>query len=428
MRWDILKRKNVALLVTGSLVSYLGTLLQNFALSLYVLKMTGSGAQFASVLTVAMLPRILLGPFMGVFADRFDRKKTIVGLDFLSGLVVAVGAASYFLSGELSMGMIYFMQVALTVISVLFEPSITSVMPSIIDKSELIDVNSVKSVLRTLIEFTAPILGGILIGFTSIGVIMIINAISFVSSAISETFIDIPKRAPHKEALNLKTFFDDFAEGFKFAKNDNVILAIIFGGIILNFSLGGLFEVGIAFVLKEVLHVTDSAFGIFLSVILIGMLIAPFAMTSVFKKIETTKFMALSFSLAGVITVLMGGVIVAATQGLFSNWLMPYVILAVLSIVMIIFIGACNIVIGTMLQQQVPIEMMGRVSSMLGALITVAMPFGQMLVGVGLDYINPGLTFCIGGVVAVGSGGLLYQLTKGHRAALKAQVDTQQEA
>lgn len=428
MRWDILKRKNVALLVTGSLVSYLGTLLQNFALSLYVLKITGSGTQFASVLTVAMLPRILLGPFMGVLADRFDRKRTIVGLDFLSGLVVMAGAASYFVSGELSMGMIYFMQLALTIISVLFEPSITSVMPSIIEKSELIDVNSVKSILRTLIEFTAPILGGVLIGFTSIGVIMVINALSFISSAISEMFIDIPKRAPHKEALNLKTFFDDFAEGFKFAKRDNVIMAIIFGGIILNFSLGGLFEVGLAFVLKEVLHVTDGAFGFFLSITLLGMLIAPFAMTSVFKKIETTTFMALSFSLAGIITILMGGVVMAATQTLFSNWMVPYVILAVLTIIMIIFIGACNIVIGTMLQQQVPIEMMGRVSSMLGALITVAMPFGQMLIGVCLDYINPGLTFCFGGIVAFISGGVLYQMTKEHRAALKAQDHMQIEA
>lgn len=420
MRWDILKRKNVALLVAGSLVSYMGTLLQNFALSLYVLKMTGSGAQFASVLTVAMLPRIILGPFMGVFADRFDRKKTIVGLDFLSGVVVAIGALSYFFTGTLSMGMIYFMQLALTVISVLFEPTITSVMPSIIEKSELLEVNSVKSVLRTLTEFTAPILGGLLIGFTSIGVIMVINALSFIGSAISEAFIDIPKRAPHKEALNVKTFFKDFAEGFQFAKHDRVIMAIIFAGIILNFSLGGLFEVGFAYVLKEVLQVTDSAFGVFMSVVLLGMLAAPFAMSSVFKKIETTTFMALSFSLAGIITGLMGIIIFAATQSVFSTWVMPYTMLALLAIVMIVFIGACNIVIGTMMQQKVPIEMMGRVSSMLGALITAAMPFGQMLVGVGLDYLNPGLTFGIGGVVAFISGGVLYQMTHAHRREMAA--------
>lgn len=420
MRWDILKRKNVALLVAGSLVSYMGTLLQNFALSLYVLKMTGSGAQFASVLTVAMLPRIILGPFMGVFADRFDRKKTIVGLDFLSGIIVALGAVSYGFSGELSMGMIYFMQLALTVISVLFEPTITSVMPSLIEKHELIEVNSVKSVLKTLTEFTAPILGGLLLGFTNIGVIMVFNALSFISSAISESFIDIPKRAPHKEALSVKTFFKDFAEGFRFAKNDRVIMAIIFAGIILNFSLGGLFEVGFAYVLKEVLLVSDSAFGMFMSVVLLGMLLAPFAMSSIFKKIETTTFMALSFSLAGIITGLMGVIIFAATQQVFSSWIIPYTLMAILAIIMIVFIGACNIVIGTMMQQKVPIEMMGRVSAMLGALITAAMPFGQMLVGVGLDYLNPGLTFGIGGVVAFISGGVLYQMTQTHRMEIAA--------
>lgn len=423
MRWEILKRKNIALLVTGSLVSYLGTLLQNFALSLYVLKLTGSGTQFASVLAVAMLPRILLGPFMGVLADRFDRKTTIVGLDLLSGILVGTGALLFMVTGELSMGMIYFLQLSLTMISVLFEPSISSVMPSLVPKDELMDVNAVKSVLRTLIEFTAPILGGVLLGLTSLGVVMVFNALSFICSAISETFIDIPKRAPHKEALSLKSFFKDMGEGFQFAKSKKVILSIVFAGIILNFSLGGLFEVGIAFVLKEVLQVNDSLYGIFLSVTLVGMLAAPFATTSLFRKIEMTKFMAFAFSLSGVITMLMGAVIYMATQNGFDSWQLPYGALAVLSIIMIVFIGGCNIVIGTMMQQQVPIEMMGRVSSMMGALITAAMPFGQILVGLGLDYVNAGVTFGIGGVVALVSGGVLYQMTAEHRASLAAATE-----
>lgn len=425
MRWEILKRKNIALLTAGSLVSYLGTILQNFALSLYVLKLTGSGTQFAAVLAVGMLPRIILGPFMGVLADRFDRKTTIVGLDLLSGLLVGLGAVTFITTGSLSMGMIYFLQLSLTMISILFEPSISSVLPSIAAKDELMDVNAVKSVLRTLIEFAAPILGGVLLSITSLGVVMVFNSLSFICSAISETFIDIPKRAPHKEALNIKTFFKEFGEGLSFARSKKVIMAIVFAGIILNFSLGGLFEVGIAFVLKEVLKVSDGYYGIFLSVTLVGMLIAPFATTGIFRKIEMTKFMAFAFSLSGVITVLMGGVIYMATQNGFSTWQVPYLTLAFLCIVMIIFIGACNIVIGTMMQQQVPIEMMGRVSSMFGALITVAMPFGQVLVGLGLDYVNPGITFGIGGLIALLSGGFLYQMTAEHRMSLKMEINYQ---
>lgn len=425
MRWEILKRKNIALLTAGSLVSYLGTILQNFALSLYVLKLTGSGTQFAAVLAVGMLPRIILGPFMGVLADRFDRKTTIVGLDLLSGLLVGLGAVTFITTGSLSMGMIYFLQLSLTMISILFEPSISSVLPSIAAKDELMDVNAVKSVLRTLIEFAAPILGGVLLSITSLGVVMVFNSLSFICSAISETFIDIPKRAPHKEALNIKTFFKEFGEGLSFARSKKVIMAIVFAGIILNFSLGGLFEVGIAFVLKEVLKVSDGYYGIFLSVTLVGMLIAPFATTGIFRKIEMTKFMAFAFSLSGVITVLMGGVIYMATQNGFSTWQVPYLTLAFLCIVMIIFIGACNIVIGTMMQQQVPIEMMGRVSSMFGALITVAMPFGQVLVGLGLDYVNPGITFGIGGLIALLSGGFLYQMTAEHRASLRMEINYQ---
>lgn len=70
----LLKNKNFCLLMIASFISTTGTIMQNTALSLYVLDTTQSSAKFATVLALASLPRLILGPFCGVISDWVDRK------------------------------------------------------------------------------------------------------------------------------------------------------------------------------------------------------------------------------------------------------------------------------------------------------------------------------------------------------------------
>ena len=95
MRKFLFKR-NPLLVLMGRLVSGLGSTMMAFALSLYVLDITGSGAKFASVLALSFLPRLLLGPFAGILADRRSRKKTMVILDVVSGVAALSFALIYF--------------------------------------------------------------------------------------------------------------------------------------------------------------------------------------------------------------------------------------------------------------------------------------------------------------------------------------------
>ncbi|HBA05094.1 MAG TPA: MFS transporter, partial [Clostridium sp.] len=61
MNFKLLKQKNFLLLMLGKLVSLVGSEMQGFALSLYVLKITGSAAKFASVLAITLVPKIIIG-------------------------------------------------------------------------------------------------------------------------------------------------------------------------------------------------------------------------------------------------------------------------------------------------------------------------------------------------------------------------------
>ena len=83
-----LRSRNFVLLVLGQVTSLLGNLSLRFALSMYILEATGSATLFSGLLALSMAPTILLSPFGGMLADRADRRKVMVALDALSGLLV----------------------------------------------------------------------------------------------------------------------------------------------------------------------------------------------------------------------------------------------------------------------------------------------------------------------------------------------------
>ncbi len=62
--------KNFTLLVLGQISSLFGNYIIKFALYMYVLDTTGSATVFASILSIADIPTILLSPLGGILADR----------------------------------------------------------------------------------------------------------------------------------------------------------------------------------------------------------------------------------------------------------------------------------------------------------------------------------------------------------------------
>ncbi len=191
MNLSVLKNKNYVLVVLGRFVSSFGTLLQNFALSLYVLEKTGSALLFSSVIAVSLIPRFFLMPIAGVITDKFSRKKMIVNMDILSGVFVLAISVLFLLKGELSLGVIYIIVITLNSINVFFEPSMNSILPDIIEKDKLADANSLMEMSGAIISLTAPIVAGLLYSTLGIYVILAINAVSFLLSAFSEAFIKI---------------------------------------------------------------------------------------------------------------------------------------------------------------------------------------------------------------------------------------------
>lgn len=142
MKINLLKDKNFSLLMFGKITSLIGSYMQSFALSLFVLNTTGSASKFASILAVALIPELILAPFAGVIVDWFDRKKILIALDLASGGVVTIFAIIYFVSGEMPLIYIYILVITLSLISTIDNPTLQTIIPTITKKKDLVEANA----------------------------------------------------------------------------------------------------------------------------------------------------------------------------------------------------------------------------------------------------------------------------------------------
>lgn len=404
MKRALLKNKNFSLLLAGNAVSLLGSNMQQFALSLYVLALTGSATIFSTMLAISILPRIILTPFAGVFGDWFDRKKSIVTMDTINGLLIGAYAILFFLKGGISIFGIYLLVVLLEITEIFFGSAMAAVTPSIVKKEELFDANSLKSVVSNVCSMIAPLIAAVLYGVIGMQGMLVMNSVSFLLSAFSETFIEIPSLHKKPEKINMKNFVQDFKEGLGILKEIRILKNIIGLGMILNFSLGAVFNVALVFVLKETLSASDMEIGIFSSLLSLSMVLTPLLLAGFAKSVNLGKLLIYSFIAVSLVICTMGGTLMG---GLFTRN-MIFVLLIALSFVIGIFVSMANISLGTMFDSIVPKSAMGRVGSVMSLLMTIIQPIGQVLMGVGMDFMKPQYPMILAGVI-MGLGVIYYR-------------------
>jgi len=399
MNFNLMKNKNLSLLMFSNFVSLTGTQMQEFALSLYVLKRTGSATLFSSVLIVALIPQIIVSPIAGVFADWIDRKKIIIYLDVISSLLVFIFALIYMLCGGLSLQAIYILVIMLALASCLYQPAMGTIIPTIIDKENLIDANGISSLIKNIGNLISPLLAGILFGFYGLLAILIINSISFLLSAVSEIFINIPKVNKMSNKINFKTFSNDFLAGIRFIKERQLLLYIIILAPILNFIFAPLFSIGITFICKKLFKISDFQYGFMQMIIMFSMIIAPFITSKYSKKFSLSKLILVDFFTCSILIGIMAITPSPLFLKLFSSNLIPYISITTMCFLVGLIITSANIALNSMFQQIVPLSMMGRVGTVMSTCCVAMMPIGLIFFGILYDSISAWLCILISSII-----------------------------
>lgn len=388
-----IKNRNLGILVLGQIISLFGSSIQRFALSLYVLDMTGSGSVFASILAFSMIPIVLLAPIAGVIADRLDRKKVMVILDFISSAVI-IGYAALLLGGYNHVMFVGILMFLLSGISTIYQPAVTSSIPDLAKEDELLAANGIVQQVSSLSNFLGPIIAGVLYGLLGIQGVIWINGISFFLSAILELFLKIPRKVAPTNGKIVSVFLSDIKESGIYLKHENpVIFRMIFTSGLYNLFLVPVFSVGAPYIIKITLGMSNEVYGLAEGVIAMGMILGAMIVSMRPKAFHIkTIHQVLYWSCFSML--MMGVCLIAPKTEESVRWLMT-ACFTLFAMTIMLVLGIANVISAAFIQKEVPNHMLGKISAYGLAFATFCVPLGQLIFGGLLEVFSEHVAFLV---------------------------------
>lgn len=381
-----MRNKNFLIIVIGQIISLFGNAIQRFSMSLYLLEFTGSTAVFSQILAISTIPYIIFAPISGKLSDSVNRKKIMVYLDFFCAALIGI-YAFILLRGNDSALIVGTVMFILSICYTLYGPAVTSSIPQIVDEENLTSANGIINQVGSIVNVVGPILAGILYGLLGIKVIVIINAVSFLLSAIMEMFLDIPDVAKNDESTEklvsmdfVKKSFGDMKDSFVYLKKEKkVVLAIIASYAFCNIFLVPILSIVAPYFINVLLELPSEIYGIVEGVCVLGMILGGFWI-SIKPKMFSMKKVHYTYypMIAGVTLMSILGFIKI------NNYAMA-TIFAFGGLLIMLSLSLSNVLTLTFIQKQVPSNMLGRVSAFSVAVATISVAPGQLLYGQVID-------------------------------------------
>lgn len=356
--------KNFFLLWQGQLVSMLGDILYMMALDFWILDITGSTGLMGLLSALTMLPRIVLGPFAGVFVDKWNRRNIIVLTDFIRGVVVTfVGIAGIF--GFIQVWMVFIVGIINGLCSAFFGPAVNSIKPELVHESKFVKVNSVTSLATSGMDMIGSALGGVI--YIAIGApyMFLVNGISYLLSAFTEIFITEPKREIKNEKI---TFIEDFKEGFSFLWNFKTLRNLFLLASLLNLFANAAFILILPY-FKSTPFLGPEKYGIFMSVIPMGMLVGS-GLLSIINIKKEQKFNAYKF----------GALLCIGTMPLVFVVENLYIMIPIVFI-SFLFNVVFNTILNSAIMLVVPSDKRGKIGALMNTISGGLQPIGTLLGG-----------------------------------------------
>lgn len=215
------RNRNFRLFWCGQIVSQLGDWFSSITVSALLLKYTGSTGSLALLMIATMLPGLLLGPVAGVQVDRLSRKHVMVAAD-LARALIAFGFL--FLRGPSTVWVGYACVAALQTFTAFFEPARIATLPNITSKEELVAANALSSVTWSILLTSGAMVGGVVGHFFGPSAAFVLNALSFLGSALLLGRLAVPPTA--REGQHVRGS-GGFAEGFRYVRQHPEILGAL---------------------------------------------------------------------------------------------------------------------------------------------------------------------------------------------------------
>ena len=373
--------RDFALLWQGAVVSALGGQAYEVALVLWTKQATGSGAMVGAVLFTAGITSLLM-PIGGVLADRFPRVRLLVVLDAFSGLCVLSLATLFFLLPDRHPALVPAVLVVSFLRSLgmsLFHPVTAALVPDLVPPESL---NSANSALESAMRCTIVVgksMGGLLFRLLGTPMLLLLDGVSFLISALSETFIREPAREDPHAAPRTLNVWRDLRDGFRYTGRVRGFRLYLFEASFANFCIAGLF-VSLPFYVEDVLHASEDWYGYLLAAMGLGAMLG--GLTA--RRFPTPGVPR------GSIQIFCMGLLNACMLPL-SFARTPWAALAILFVAWSC-VGFHGVLLTTLVQRRTPREVRGRIFGLLSMIRIGLTPLGMAVFGVLIDHPSAGPT------------------------------------
>jgi MFS family permease len=366
--------KDFTLVVIGQIISLFGNAVLRFALPLYILQQSGSPALFGRISALAFLPMIVLAPVGGILADRVNKQRIMVVLDFLTaalifGYIVVSGFST-------AVAIVVVLMMALFAIQGAYMPTVQASIPLLAEPEVLVPANAAVNLVNSLSSMLGPVIGGVLYGAFGLPMVLIVSGICFFASAVMELFIRIPHKKQKAASSVWALVKDDMGSSLRFMFKEKPILAkIILIMTLFELCASSVIMIGLPVLVTQTFGLSSEYLGATQGVMMAGGLVGGLLAGVLAKKLSIQKvhYLLLSVGLCFVpigVGLLLG---VPAIVG--------YGILTAACFLAMIAGVLMRVQLFAYIQQIVQESIMAKVFSCLMALILCAQPVGQALSG-----------------------------------------------
>ena len=273
--WRILAgRRDLRLVLSAGIISMTGDWILTIGLIYTVYAATGSTVASALAMASAFAPQVLLGAVAGVFADRWDRKRTMIAADLLltAGLLPLL-----LVRGAAQVWIVFAVMFWEGAVQQFFSPAQQAMVPRLVPDDELVTANAASGQVANVSRLAGSALGGLLAAFGGLLAVTLADAASFLASAALLAKVRTSGRTASRPGgpvrARLGQVGADLRDGLRLATRHRMLRVLMIFALVTSVGEGAMSTLFTPFV-EHVLHGTPQDLGLIIAAQAVGGMVA----------------------------------------------------------------------------------------------------------------------------------------------------------
>lgn len=384
--------RDFALLWSGQLISTLGDFIFNTAVIVWIAADLARGQSWAplavsGVLVAAALSAFALGPLAGVFADRWDKRRTLLVMAAAQGaLILSLVPLSMLLSTLSQLVALYAIVFTVGACGALFQPAQIALLGDIVPEAQQPRAMGMGQASMSLAMLMGPAIAPLLVLNVGVAWAFILNAASFAVSCAAIFFIRPPRAVSRASLRAERHFWRELGEGLRFFLRSRVLRTLMIAYAIAMLG-GGILNALDIFFTTQNLHTPLALYGLLNTALALGLIMGAILASIFAQRIGLGRTIWIALVALGVLVLIYARL---------TSFVPAAVLLALLGIPL----ASLEVAGGPLVLRTAPRELVGRVTSLLNPIVILAGLVGTALAGYldgavlrGFHFTTLGVTF-----------------------------------